>query len=223
MTNQIQKIPTLQELVKSENVEENNLMVLLNQNPPKEWIKIHPFIFNKDDKGKSIPYLYIPRERVEYVLSRIYVKWWLEIKSVSLIGNSVVSIVRLYVKNPINQEVEFQDGVGASPIQTDKNAGAIDFNQMKTGAIQIAAPSSETYAFKDAAEKLGKLFGKDLNVRDIDYNPLIKTTVDLQQLIELFEIKKDCLSPEDLQHAERIINEEESKSYSKLFNQLKSL
>ena len=37
---------------------------------------------------------------------------------------------------------------------------------MSSGAIQMWAPSAESFAIKDAAEKLGKIFGKDLNRKD---------------------------------------------------------
>jgi hypothetical protein len=39
-----------------------------------------------------------------------------------------------------------------------------------------AAPAAESYAVKDAAEKIGKIFGKDLNRKDeIIYDSLIGT------------------------------------------------
>ena len=60
----------------------------------------------------------------------------------------------------------FQDGVGAAPLQTDKGAGAVDFNAIKSDAVMKAAPAAESYAVKDAAEKIGKLFGKDMNRAD---------------------------------------------------------
>ena len=37
----------------------------------------------------------------------------------------------------------------------------------------MGAPAAESYAVKDAAEKIGKLFGKDLNRKDnINYDNL---------------------------------------------------
>ena len=62
--------------------------------------------------------------------------------------------------------MQFHDGIGASPLQTNKDAGAIEFDKIKSNAVMLAAPSAESYAIKDAAEKLGKLFGKDLNRSD---------------------------------------------------------
>ena len=42
------------------------------------------------------------------------------------------------------------------------------------GSVMKAAPAAESYAIKDAAEKIGKLFGKDLNRADkIMYDSLL--------------------------------------------------
>ena len=45
------KLPTLQELVKDIALYQENdkLNFLLNQEPPKSWIKYHPFIKTKND------------------------------------------------------------------------------------------------------------------------------------------------------------------------------
>jgi hypothetical protein len=163
---EIIKLPTLDELVGENELraKDNALMVLLNQQPPAKWIKQHPIT-----KGD-----YLPIERVEYLLSRIFIKWWVEVKSTQCIANSIVVTVRVYVVNPITQSEEWQDGVGAAPIQTDKGKGAMDWNFAKADGVLKAAPAAESYAIKDAVEKFGKLFGKDLNRKDeINYNDLI--------------------------------------------------
>ena len=73
----------------------------------------------------------------------------------------------------------------------------------------IAAPMAKSYAIKDAAEMLGKLFGKNLNRKeDIDYTHLqgrfekndeltvikknIKDTLDVYQGTDLEEIREEC-------------------------------
>jgi len=167
MTN-ITKLPSFQELVTEteQSLKDNALMVLLNQEPPKNWLLDHPMI-----KG----YRYLPIEKVEYLLTRIFTKWWIEVKNVQILANSVVVTVRLYVTNPLNSEIMFQDGIGAAPIQTDKGSGATDWNSVKTDGVQKAAPSAESYAIKDAAEKFGKIFGRDVSRKTtMDYTPLLK-------------------------------------------------
>jgi len=175
------KIPTLQELITESEADnkQNALTVILNQEPPKQWISRHPFVSIEtvNEQGiKSKEQLpYIPINRVEYMLTRIFGKWWVEIKQVQILANSITVTVRLFVVNPITKETEWQDGVGASAIQTDKGAGAMDWNAAKASGVQMAAPSAETYAIKDAAEKFGKIFGKDLTRKDtINYNSLLK-------------------------------------------------
>lgn len=146
-------------------VKENNLNVLLNQPPKESWIKQHPI-------AKNVKY--IPIERVEYLLTSIFIKWHVEVKSVQLVANSVVVIVRLHYMNPVTNEMEYQDGIGASPLQTDKGASATDWTQIKSDAVMKSAPAAESFAVKDAAEKIGNLFGKDLNRADkILYDSLV--------------------------------------------------
>jgi hypothetical protein len=136
----------------------NDLNILLNQEPRPEWILVNQYA-----NGSR----YIPVHIIEYLLTSIYTKWRVEIKNCAVIANSVCVTVRLYVLDPVGGEWDWQDGIGASPIQTKQGAAATDFTQVNTAAVQMAAPAAETYAFKDAAEKLGKLFGKDLNRKDM--------------------------------------------------------
>lgn len=163
-----QLIPTMSDLVKDDelSLKDNALMVILNQQPPDKWLSNHPMI-----QG----YKYMPIERVEWLLSRIFTKWYVEIKDSKVLANSVVVCVRLWVKNPITGVDEFQDGIGAAPIQTNKGAGAANWDEVKSDGVQKAAPSAESYAIKDAAEKFGKIFGKDVSRKqNFDYNQLLK-------------------------------------------------
>jgi len=137
--------------------DQNKLNILLNQPPKPSWIKDHPFA-----KGVK----YIPIGRIEYLLTRLFIKWWIEIKSIQTIANSCVVTIRLHYQNVENNEWSCQDGIGAAPIQTEKDSGAMDWNKVRTDSVMKAAPAAESYAIKDAAEKIGKIFGKDLNRRD---------------------------------------------------------
>lgn len=173
MENGLQKtkvtLPTIEELYtgSEELVKRNQLNVILNQPPHKDWVKIHPQI-------KTMEYKYLPIERIEFLLTAIFIEWHFSINDIKLIGNSVVVIGTLYVTNPITGKEMFQDGVGAAPLQTERGAGAIEFDKLKSGAVMMAAPAAESYALKDAAEKFGKIFGKDLNRKDeISYLSLL--------------------------------------------------
>jgi len=216
--NQIAKVPTLAELIEDndQSIKENALMVLLNQNPPEAWLKTHPTV-----RG----HVYLPINRVEYLLSRIFGKWWVEIKNTQVIANSVAITVRVYVQNPITKLTEWNEGVGAAPIQTDSGKGAMDWNFAKSHGVQIAAPIAESFAIKDAAEKWGKLFGKDLNRKDvINYDSLLKSSeITLDVLMPLYNEKLKSISAEKKKHFDRIVNNQEKASYQKMYNELKSL
>ncbi len=220
-------VPTLSDLVNEsdELYKDNAFMVLLNQDPPDKWLDSHPIIKVKNAKGESVPLKYLPITRVEYILSRIFTKWWVEVKDVKLVANSVVVTVRVFVKNPTNGEIEWNDGIGASPIQIKANSGgAIDFQNMQSAAIQMSAPAAESYAVKDAAEKWGKIFGKDLNRKDvIDYSSLLKeencTFDELNELYETldkYETERgiDLLTDDERAQALRVIKNKEERTYN---------
>jgi hypothetical protein len=165
---QLTKLPTLQELLieSEDSLKQNALTVLLNQDPPAKWLVQHPMIRD---------YRYIPIEKIEYLLTRIFGNFNVEIRGTQIVANSVVVTVRLHVNNPISGEPMWQDGIGAAPIQTDKGAGATDWNAVKTDGVQKAAPAAETYAVKDAAEKFGKIFGRDVSRKgSMNYTDLLK-------------------------------------------------
>jgi hypothetical protein len=139
---------------------------LVNQQPFEKWIKRHPIVTVLNDEGKNVKLQYLPVEKVELLLTRIFQQWKREVKDIQLVLNSIVATVRLWYLHPVSGEWEFHDGVGACPIQTKSGAAAGDFSQLQTSGVQMAAPAAVSYALKDAAECIGKLFGKDLNRRD---------------------------------------------------------
>lgn len=162
------RLPTIQEIKTGQLNEigaQNALNVLLNQEPPQEWVSIHPMAKTK----------YLPIDKVEYLLTKIFVNWSVEVKQVQVIANSAVITVRLHYQNPINNQMCWQDGVGAAPIHTKAGKGAMDWNEVQSDSVMKAVPSAKSYAVKDAAEELGKIFGKDLNRKDtLAYDNLIK-------------------------------------------------
>lgn len=164
------KLPTLAEIYGDTGLsslqKESALQVLLNQEPKKEWLKEHPTIKVKQ-VDKYFPLLYMPIQRVEWLLINVFMKYKVCVKSVQLIANSVVVTVRLKYWDHINNEWLYQDGVGSAPLQTDKGSGAVDFMALKSAAVQMSAPAAKSYAVKDAAEQIGRIFGKDLNRADV--------------------------------------------------------
>lgn len=156
----------------TEGIKDNELALLCNCEPPSTWIEKHPYA--------NVSYL--PISKIEFLLTKIFNKWWVEIRDSKLIANSVSVTVRLYYRNPITGDTEFQDGIGAQPLQTDQGRGTTDFDAIKSNAVAMALPSAESYAIKDAAEKLGKLFGKDLNRKDtMNYEQMLINNIDRLQ------------------------------------------
>ena len=136
---------------------------MLNRTPPKEWVK------------KYGEYEDLPVDKVEYLLTAFFGSWRVEIKSAFQIANSICVTVRLYYLNPDTEEYDWQDGAGAWPMQVDKGANPMDSSKIKSNSVKLALPAAESEAEKDAADKIGKLFGRDLNRKDtLDYLKLIE-------------------------------------------------
>ena len=173
---QAKTLPSIEELTEEKELTGrlNQLNILLNHPPPTKWLKEHPTAKKKNEKGDFVPILYLPIEKVEYLLTKIFVSWRVEVLKVQQIGNAVVVTVRVYYKDPVTGLEKWTDGVGAAVLITKKGAGAIDFNQLVSSAVMTATPAAKSYAIKDAVEVLGKLFGKDLNRSDeMSYDSLV--------------------------------------------------
>lgn len=156
-------LPTIKQIYGSIDTvaKSDELMALLNQKPADEWVKVHPFIKN---------YKYIPIERVEFLLKVIFKRYRIEITGQGTAFNGVWVTVRVHYINPISNDWDFHDGIGAAQLQTKAGTAASDLININNGALSIAFPIAKTIAVKDACDHFGKLFGSDLNRKDvIDY------------------------------------------------------
>lgn len=147
----------------SEAIKRDKVNELLNMPPKDIWVKKHPIIKVKGKDGKLTASLYIPVRILKLLLTAIFQRWRYEITSTTQIANSVCVIVRLFYRDPLTGEWSWQDGVGAVPLQTDAGSDATDISSLKSHAVQIAAPAAASYAFKNACENIGRIFGSDLN------------------------------------------------------------
>jgi hypothetical protein len=59
------------------------------------------------------------------------------------------------------------DGIGAVQLQTKQGTSPADLQNINNGALSMAYPLAKTLAIKDAADGLGKIFGADLNRKDV--------------------------------------------------------
>ena len=203
------KLPTLAELVSDlEGYQKaDQFNYLLNQEPPATWIKKHPII-KKDVGGRKVPLEYLPIDKVEYLLRRIFKRYKIEILSISQVFNSVVVVVRLHYLDPTTGEWLYHDGTGASNIQLNKDANPGDLAQIKQSAVMMAAPLAKTLAIKDAAEMFGSLFGANLNRQDVNkatLDPGVKKAIEAKHTTSLDTLKNyldKCDSTEEVELVE---------------------
>lgn len=155
------KLPTIAELMEGvEGIEKTEgLNALLNTPPPAKWVKEHPFI-----KG----YRYLPIDKVEFLLRKIFKRYRIEILKTGMLMNAVEVTVRVHYLNPASGEMDFYDGVGAQELQTAKDTGPLkmDMSNVNKGAVMMALPIAKSVAIKDACDHFGELFGCNLNRKD---------------------------------------------------------
>lgn len=152
----MKKLPSLSELYENNEIsqKQDELNYLLNQQPPKEWLKKNKF------GGNSI---YISIDRVEWLLKKIFKNYKIEVRETKQIFNGVSCTVRLHFQNPTTGEWSFHDGVGAAQIQTKKGSSPADMQNINNNAIQLVVPIARAEAIKNASKSFGRLFGSDLN------------------------------------------------------------
>lgn len=170
---------TFSELYKSDSVIElanlDEFNVLINQQPPAKWIKTNPFANNSK---------YLPIDKVELLLRKIYKDVDIEVLRESVMFNSVTVTVRVHYTHPVTGQKGFKDGVGAKQIQTKKGASPADFANINNNAVEMALPIAKTNSIKDACHTLGRIFGGDLNRKDILEESLDQNLQDKKYQIE---------------------------------------
>jgi len=160
MEEQNKNLPTVAQLFEGNTelaIKTENLNFYLNQEPPAKWIKEHPYI-----KG----YRYLPIDKIELMLRKIFKRYRIEITGQGTAFNGVWVTVRVHYLNPVSGEMEWHDGIGADQLQTKAGTSASDLININNGAISMAFPKAKTMAVKDACDHFGKLFGCDINRKD---------------------------------------------------------
>lgn len=118
-----------------------NLDEILSSEPKKEWLK------------ELNGFMYLPIERVEFLLNRLYKNTQIEIRSVISSDTRAVITIRVNYTDRDGERM-YQDGVGAVNINKGQPA-------------EMAFPMAKTFAMKDACDIFGKIFGKDLNRKEV--------------------------------------------------------
>jgi len=117
------QLPTLQELHHDPAVafKMDQYNLLLNQPPHIDWVKTHPMAKVKDDKGNNVPARYMPIDKIEFMLTRIYGGYSVEILREGMMANACFCTVRLHLKHPVTGDSFFMDGTGAKSVQVDRS------------------------------------------------------------------------------------------------------
>jgi hypothetical protein len=154
-------LPKLADLHNVQNIEqafkEDVFNALMNAEPKKDWIKQNKYAGNSN---------YIPVGIIETLLQKVFKTFTVEVLREGVMFNSVYVTVRIHLKHPVSNEPFFIDGVGAAELQTKSGASPAEMDKINKGAVQMALPMAKSYALKDAAEHLGRLFGRDLNRKE---------------------------------------------------------
>lgn len=210
------KMPSIQELYNSPELalKQDQVAHYLNQQPPAKWIKEHPYI-----KG----YKYLPIEKIEFLLKKIYKKYRIEILREGTSFNGVYVVVRLWYQDLISGEMECQDGIGAIQLQTAKGTSPADLANINNGALSMAFPLAKTIAIKDAADLLGDIFGANLNRKDViafqmdtKLTELVRTKEE-ERVIRLID---NCDNIKDLEKLKEHLTENINHFYEEKWNDL---
>lgn len=209
-------LPTIAELTADVETAFKNdqFNLLVNQQPPEKWVKTHPYI-----KGHT----YVPIDKIELMLKKLFKLYRVEITNQGVAFNGVWVTVRVHYLHPVSNSWEFTDGIGASQMQTAKGTSPSDLININNGALSMAMPLAKTLAVKDACHHIGRIFGADLNRRDVaDFTTDKNLSFDWEELNALFILKQDQLTPSELENCTRIIENKETPNFKKCQTLLKS-
>ena len=153
---------TIQELYKHPELqlERDQLITFLNQEPPAAWVKTHPYIAG---------HKYLPIEKVEFMLKRFFKKYSIKVLESKQLLNSISCTVTVKYLDPVDNEWVEHDGVGACELQTAKDTGPLklDASNINKGAVPMALGIAKSIAVKDACDHIGNIFGSNLNRKDV--------------------------------------------------------
>ncbi|WP_027380799.1 hypothetical protein [Chryseobacterium daeguense] len=147
-----------------------NFVTNLNKHDPKDGVESTP-----DGRARSIGISHIEMTLDEYFLGL----WETENFRWSVISNEVVGSLDLIVTHPVTGQKYKRVGAASIIIMVDKGASALDVTKKKANALDLGFPKLKAECLKNAAQSLGKLFGRDLNrgARADIFSPRIKETV----------------------------------------------
>lgn len=147
-----------------------NFITNLNKHDPKDGVDTTP-----DGRARTLGISHVEMTLDEYFLGL----WETENFRWSVISNEVVGSIDLVVTHPVTGQKYKRVGAASIIIMVDKGASALDVSKKKANALDLGFPKLKAECTKNAAQSLGKLFGRDLNrgTKSDIFSPRIKETV----------------------------------------------
>lgn len=158
-----------------------NFIEKLNREPDQSELDRTP-----DGKAKTLPISF-----VEMTLDELFLgQWGTENFTSKVIANEVVGELELVLTHPITGREIRRSGAAGIIIQVDKapddiqgkerNQWALDVANKKSNALDLGYPKLKAECVKNAAQSLGKVFGRDLNRKKADkFQAPLKTLTDV--------------------------------------------
>lgn len=137
----------------------------LNSDPDKEDVEVNELLSRETKTIKFVPVGSIER-MLDELFSGLYN---IEIREVKIVANEIVIHARIQYYHPVAGVWLHRDGIGAVQIRWTRGIDITDMNGKLKNALVADAPHAYAEAIKNAAKKIGKMFGRSLN-RDDDYS-----------------------------------------------------
>lgn len=181
-----------------------------------------PREFDKTPDGRAD---YLPISFVEMTLDELFLGLWsTENFKWSAITNEVQGSLELVVIHPITRTQIRRVGAGSIVIMVDsltqedkdrmskqdRNLFALNPQNKKPNALDLAFPKLKAECLKNAAQSLGKVFGRDINRKNKDtFKPALKPISDKALLAAIERIENGQLETIPLAEANFILTEEQ--------------
>lgn len=152
------------EIAKQWRIDLQKFLALIDKNP--STIKKHP----------KQQFEYVPIGALEAGLDKVFFglwSWQITFPQTT-VGNEIISYGRLTFFHPVAKIWLHRDGIGASQVRFNQKTDFTDIRNKIQTALQMDSPHADANAFKNACQKIGKMFGRGLR-RDYteDYEELI--------------------------------------------------
>jgi hypothetical protein len=120
-------------------------------------------VYTESIGGQTFQHL--PIGVIENLLKKYFFGLYrIQIVDYRMIVNEISVHVRIHVYHPILKDWLYYDGIAAVPVQQNSGSPVDQFMQTKKkDALHKNLPSAYAFAVKNAAKKIGAVFGADLN------------------------------------------------------------